>query len=132
VKLKNENDIPYKGIGLVLLFFTVRGLFQFFTEVTRFFPFSEFFQERPFHYRFKRIRKAIDKVQGGWLKSSGFSIIDWEMDEHFLTFHGIFTNKRKVKSFEKFLSKQFGKNNFYFNLYQPSIYRIAIPVDRLS
>lgn len=103
----------------VFIIYVLKKIGPFLTTLTRFFPFSLFWQDRRFHYKYKKIVEADDLIikmageKGYW-----FKLFSYNEDDHFLNVIGKFIPLKKDSNkeclFQHFREK-IENQDFYIN-----------------
>lgn len=66
------------------------------TRLTRYFPFSFLWRTRRFHYKFKEVNGAVDRIREiADTKGFWFNLFFYERDDRFLILYGQFDPKKK-------------------------------------
>ncbi len=115
VVVKKKPDIDYLMLFGLFIFMYVTKLI---TLITKYYPFSLFFQDRMFHYQYKIADQISGKIR---LK---FSVIPELLDQdyHFLY---LFYNQKGL-TIPK-LEKELKNDNVYISLTDKNLIKIAIP-----
>lgn len=137
--MNNSNSYKWKGVDKkisqlsdkeILEIFIFKQLSPYITFLTRFFPFSFFWQDRRFHHKHRTIVELDDLI----IKTAGekdfwFKIISYEKDDRFLNVVGKFTplkkNASKSKLLEYFRLKMTDKD-FYINELEDGNIKISL------
>jgi hypothetical protein len=101
-----------RQIGLAFLIFSSK-YYDFLGYLTKYYPFSLFWQDRMFHYKKRRVRKFMI-ILDEFLETKGFNIVTLfgEEETYFAEFYSIFKKKTKdtkleIRAMEEVLQKNF-------------------------
>lgn len=113
---KKVKDLTDKEIIEINLF---KLISPYLTVLTRYFPFSLLWRDRRFHFRFKEITEADDRIiaiaskKGFW-----FKLFSFEREERFFIIYGQFIPEKKKADEKKLIEhfeKEFENENIYIS-----------------
>lgn len=113
---KKVDDLTDKEVLEILI---LKKILPFLTFITRYFPFSLLWRDRRFHFRFKEIAEADDRIisiaskKGFW-----FKLFSFEREDRFFIIFGQFVPVKKNASEKKlieYFEKVFEKENIYIS-----------------
>ena len=137
--MNDSNSYKWKGIDKkidelsdkeIVIIYILKKISPYLTSLTRFFPFSLFWQDRRFHYKHKKIVEADDliiKIAGE--KDFWFKLMSYDEDKKFLNVIGKFVPLTKNSDLDKLLHYfryKMEKEDFYINTMENGSVKISL------
>jgi hypothetical protein len=117
----DPEGITLKDFYLMLRYYYAIYSFEFLHNLTKYYPFSEIFQDKLFHYRYKVARDLDGKI---WLK---FKIVFTYIADDDYSFYIFYPPKCiKIEKLQEFLEKE----NAYASESFQGIVKVVIPKQR--
>jgi hypothetical protein len=111
------------------LIYFLKQIIPFLTFITQYFPFSLLWQDRRFHYRFKEVTEADDRIiKIAAKKDFWFQLLSYERDKKFLKIVGKFIPLKKGLQEEeimRYFEKTLAKEDIYINKLDVETVRIS-------